>query len=297
MKNIKYIVLILVLIAIISITASAMLLFVSNGYDINAEEYQVSENKTIDSANVNSINIEVVSSDIEIVESLSENIEIYLTGQTTSKINERPELKVTQEDDIVTIAVEYKTLRGTFFNFGGMHDINLKVALPKNIVDMKINTISGDLDVSNFEFADFKFEGVSADANINNIKTNNFQFSAISGDLTASNLETSAFVTETTSGNVKVSSLTATSTITNSISGDVNLDYTELEGGINVESVSGDIKFKLPSDSSFAIDFDTSSGDLTNQFTGMTTESIVMVNGGLHRMYVSTVSGDLSVSK
>ncbi len=295
MKNIKQITLILVIIAVVSITVAALLLFVSNGYNIDASEYQVSENKMISFTNISSIEINTVSTSIEIVESNSENIEVYLTGQTTSKINEVPELTVTKEDNTLKIAVEYKNLGASFFNFGGMHDMNLQLKIPRNKVGMDITTVSGDLEVSNFEFADFKFKGTSADAVINNITSYNFNFNTVSGGLKAVNIETGEVVTETTSGDVSFNSLKSGSLNAKSVSGKVNLDYVELTNDIDIKTTSGDVKVKLPADSSFVIDFDSTSGDLENRFAGMTTESVIMVNGGEHRFVVRTTSGDLDV--
>ncbi len=295
MKNIKQITLVLVLIAVVSITTAALLLFVSNGYNLDTSEYEVFENKTINSTNTSLIEINTVSTSIEIVESNSENIEVYLTGQTTSKINEVPELTVTKEGNTIIIAVEYKNLRESFFNFGGMHDMDLQVKIPRNKVAMDITSVSGDLEVNNFEFADFEFRGTSSGAVINNVKSDSFAFYAVSGNLKAVNIETGEILTETTSGDVSFNSLKSGFVNAKSVSGKVNLDYVELTNDINIKTTSGDVKLNLPTDSSFVIDFDSTSGDLTNRFSAVTTESAIMINGGEHKLYVRTVSGDLGV--
>ncbi len=295
MKNIKTISLILVLIAIVTIGVAALLLFVSNGYNFGSEEYKVSESKILNSTNVNSININTVSTDIEITKSNSDNIEVFLVGQTTSKINQVPELIVILGGNTINIAVEYPNLGSDFFNFAGMHDINLQIALPENKFNMDITTTSGDLELSNFEFGEFKFKGTSADAVISNVKSDNFNFHAVSGDLKASNIETGNVVAETTSGDITFNFLKSNFVSTNSVSGDVILDYVELTRDLDVKTTSGDVRLKFPTDSSFTIDFDTSSGDLENRFPGMTTDSVIMVNGGQHKLRVETVSGDLSV--
>ena len=73
------------------------------------------------------------------------------------------------------------------------------------------------------------------------------------------------------------------------------MSYEILSNNIDIDTVSGDVDIKTPQNSSFSINFDSVSGDLDNSFTGISKNSMFVINEGLHQILVNTVSGDLRI--
>jgi len=143
--------------------------------------------------------------------------------------------------------------------------MDLQVKIPRNKVAMDITSVSGDLEVNNFEFADFEFRGTSSGAVVNNVKSDSFAFYAVSGDLKAENIETGEIVTETTSGDVSFNSLKSGFVNAKSVSGKVNLDYVELTNDMDIKNNVWwllNLIFQLIT--SFVLILILLSGDLTN---------------------------------
>jgi Putative adhesin len=149
-----------------------------------------------------------------------------------------------------------------FLSFGGCDTSYVVVVPPK--VKVTAESSSGDLRASDLSGADL--ESSSGELEVR----------AIAGDLRL----------KSSSGDLEAHDLAATTVDADTSSGDVELTFGSAPTDVKVESSSGDVTVKVPSDQPYKVDAETSSGE---------TQVFASDPGSARSIRVATSSGDVDV--
>lgn len=160
---------------------------------------------------------------------------------------------------------------------------NLKLKIPQSIVEMSMETVSGDLRMENMILAALGVTGTSGDVKITGSKINDLNISSTSGDLKMD-------------GDVKQLNFKVTS-------GDVELKIENPSPIINYKSVSGDIEVKFKKGTDVQMNYLSVSGDYEvkanegkDALQGSKSVS-TKIGAGTGSINVSTVSGDFKIKQ
>ncbi|MCA9487467.1 MAG: DUF4097 family beta strand repeat protein [Nanoarchaeota archaeon] len=210
------------------------------------------------------LEINSLSTDIEIIETDSNMVKVELVGRyTEGSYANSPRLEILEgeKNTVVNIVYpKYKLVLGFAQN-----RLKLNVYVPKGFTnELYLSTASGDVDGANFEAGSLKIKTLSGNAKIMNLNSDYLEVSSASGDVDLENAITDRI--NTISGNVKINSF--------------------IERNLNVKTVSGDVKINDLGNKKFRVYFESVSGDSND----------LSVFGGERIIDVKTTSGNLYVA-
>lgn len=165
--------------------------------------------------------------------------------------------------------------------------------------DMKVSTTSGDISLGQ---ATGEMD-ISSTSGIVRLREGKGEFDGdtVSGDVRIERLE-GVFWINTTSGNISLSGGNGWGEA-GAVSGDVRLFLDSLEGNITVSTTSGNVDLAFPETASLRLNFDSTSGacrtffDDRLRFSKRGNQAEGQYGGGENEIRVSTVSGDLRITK
>lgn len=146
--------------------------------------------------------------------------------------------------DVITNPNEFKIKykKSKFLGLNRKLSGNIYVKLPKSIVydSVSIQSTSGDINITELLNANnIKITTVSGDINFDNIKCNSIKFSIVSGDVTGLSIEGKEVIFDTVSGDISCNIINCDNLSLSSVSGDMNI--THANANIKASTVSGDI--------------------------------------------------------
>jgi DUF4097 and DUF4098 domain-containing protein YvlB len=184
------------------------------------------------------------------------------------------------------------------------------VALASISGDVRANDLTGGLTVSTTS-GEVKLEDIAGTLDVE----------SISGDVTLEDGNVDGATVSTTSGEVELDGVTGALKLI-SVSGDVRvgdardgqLELSTTSGGIEyegslgrgsvskVDSISGDVRLRLPESSGFRLDASTVSGDLSSEFELRDGEPSLrglsgVAGDGSATLTIGTTSGDISIER
>lgn len=231
-------------------------------------------------------------------------------------------LQITGDNAHLTIKVESRGGSG-WFNFGGdnkMSPSTLEVHVPR-AASLDVNVISAPLVIDGLVGGDIKINAISGNARIH-ANTPSLDVNSVSGSIELSGHADQASL-QTVSGQILAPALgskTRLQTISgriqagggpwqklalSTVSGDVQLTGGLTAGGdADIDSMSGDVQWKLPTDTSATLHASSFSGDLRSDF-GTPTEARhgpgssldTKLGAGNGKIRIETFSGDLRLRK
>lgn len=218
--------------------------------------------KEFSKGNIKTINVETVSTDVNIITTKEDKIKVHFYGNTNSK-KASPYLEAFANGDDLDILIKYP-VNISFMNINTK--INLDIYIPENYKNsLQIKTTSGDAVIGDLQLDKFGFDTTSGDAKINSLTVNETKFEGTSGELNIKSLLSTKNEFNTTSGDTAIENITG-DILGESVSGSFKFDYKDFDNNINIDTTSGDVELKLPKKSEFKLDFDSTSGDLKNDF-------------------------------
>ena len=231
---------------------------------IHDEEYEVAEIETIE--------IRSVSSDINIINTDEERIRVVIYDVENKRI------EITDRNGRLVIRNQHRTFCFIFCINTSHRNSRINVYMPKeyqgNII---INTVSGDVEIEEYQNSNMNIRTVSgnvrvssaSDVNINTVsgRTNistvsNVEFRSVSGNLTVENILEGLRI-NSTSGNINVTNaeISSDSTI-RTVSGYVKLSNLE-DVRVVTNTVSGRISiFENSRDATTELSINTTSGNI-----------------------------------
>ena len=208
----------------------------------------------------------------------------------------------------------------------------LKIYVSKEIasnLDLDINVISADVNMSFFDVKEIDINAVSGNSNLSSIKSSKIDIESVSGNIKGVDLDAPEMDFNTVSGNVNLStSLDPTSSIANmpklidvdemnieTVSGDTNifgynvkeLDHNSVSGDFEIQNyknyrfnyeintTSGDVKIGFYQVPSLKIDFNTTSGDFNCTFPVVMNKGQYIIGEGENFADINTTSGNISL--
>lgn len=257
----------LLILAVIFIVSSAIgvALFLNSAGFIdytsgNLNKIKINDNQII---KTNKIEINSLSTDIQIVKTNSDKIKVELSGEyVEGSYLEPPRLKTTEENDKTIVKIVYPRYK-LVLGFA-QKKLNLMVFIPENFSgNIEINSASGDVKGENFNSGLLDINSISGDVKIINLDSKYVEIESTSGDISLEN---------------------STSDKISTISGDVKINSKILRN-LNVKTISGDVILDSMKSKNFKVYFKTISGD-SNDISIFNGENIVNAE---------TTSGDLIV--
>ncbi|HKM35729.1 MAG TPA: DUF4097 family beta strand repeat-containing protein [Lachnospiraceae bacterium] len=183
----------------------------------------------------------------------------------------------------------------------------------------QVSTTSGDILFNSVKADTIQLSAVSGDVRIQealgNVKASttsgdlmitggvgDSRISSVSGEIVLDGMEGS-FDLSTTSGDIIVRNGKGYGRV-NTVSGDVNISLSELTQDLSANTTSGEVNFRLPENASFDFEYNTTSGDCRTFFDDVLSYNKkrdhakgTYGNSASQQVSVSTVSGDLSITK
>ncbi len=323
MKTLKVIQLILV--SILSLAVLAILInfimgqFSLGSWNLNqtgpaTEQFR----KTSSMEQIYQIEADVTIADISIVQTQGE--EITIIYRAPDALKDRYEFSFSDSDVENTIKVTEKQ-KGThwLFSFPWNHsEVKLELQIPaKYMGSLLLSSISGETNMpGNYELGFFSARSTSGEINLGSIKTMRYEINSVSGDLRGTALEGEGSI-NSTSGEIQFDSLKGNTTLhtvsgdintgdmagmgsLSSISGSISTQITEVQGNLDVTTVSGGVEILLKKDAAYLLSASSISGDIEADFP-LTSEgkSSKKVTGQFgenptYQLVVKTTSGDIT---
>jgi len=240
--------------------------------------------------NVESLEIELVSGDCEIIAGSGKTVSVEVKYDVKPEGNFKPEFE--QQDNTLELSEEWfgHSSRGkvlwtitapaeTEVEFSAasgdlsIEKMNTTIEVETASGDIRfisakgevdVSTASGDIIVKNME-GDLEFSTASGDILIEDSK-GNIELSTASGDIEAKNLE-GEFDFEVASGDIEVEESNGKFSCSTA-SGDLDINEVVLTGGSEFSVASGDIKIVLAKSPAHNVELSTASGDVTLDYNG-----------------------------
>jgi|GEM_PF-1970335 len=244
------------------------------------EGFDLTESKSYDLSGVDIIDIYVVSSDIDIIES-SGQLEVTLRSKGVTK-GKAVTLVTEKSGSTLYIEVEYPKVPIN------ITQSSLKVELPESYTgDVFIQGVSADVKGNlNNDLKELYIQSVSGDVDLSLTSIEDLEFKSTSGDFDVDSDVISSFSAETTSGRIDLESIinSDAEVYVRSVSGNIILGY-ENACETEVKTTSGDVDITLKNDEPVSLIFKSTSGDMNGD---------VIISRDGTAFDISTVSGDLS---
>ena len=238
---------------------------------------------------INSIKALLINEDIKFIPSNDDKILVKIIGIEENK--ELPEIK--KENEVLLITASKNEKRGFFFGWNYSHRI--EISIPSAELYIAANAGNGRAENTISAFID----STSSDIRIYDITLKNLHFKSVSGDVIFRNSKIeNQFEFNTKSGDIKGEAFIYGFT-GSSVSGDFKLRFLSApKNDSTFSSTSGDFSIYLPNDiTGFSCDFNSSSGDYKNRFTGSSAEKKIydVYKTDSPRLFIKTVSGDCRI--
>jgi len=238
---------------------------------------------------INSIKASLINEDIKFIPSNDDKIIVKIIGIEENK--KLPEIKKENEDILITAS---KNEKKRFF-FGWNYSHRIEISIPSAELYVAKNTGNGMAENTISAF----IESSSSDIMIHDIALKNLHFKSAGGDVIFRNSKIeNQFEFNTSSGDVRGEASICGFT-GSSVSGDFKLRFLSApKNDSTFNSTSGDFSIYLPKDiTGFSCDFNSSSGDYKNSFTGSSAEKKIydVYKTDSPRLFIKTVSGDCRI--
>jgi len=205
--------------------------------DEDENDYDLIKSFPVLSGNL-SINIGLVSDDLNITTYEGESIQVYQRG-----------IKKVDDYDILFDNNEFILKKSKsaikLFNFSN-NEGNFLVLIPVNVEINGFNykNVSGDLNINGVISKDYKIKTTSGDIEATNNKSENMKISTVSGDLEMAKVEAKSFEISLVSGDLEIEKGIIEGTMYfHTVSGDIALLEVECSEAV-LKTVSGDLKAK-----------------------------------------------------
>jgi DUF4097 and DUF4098 domain-containing protein YvlB len=234
---------------------------------------------------VQEIEIETVSSDINFVLTDSDSLKISVAGDFPISLSDKDKVLESKVDSgKLTLTMDHQT---SDTNFPGLHfdmkqEGKLTLSLPKNLKKILVKTVSGDVKLNNFDVDIMELDSVSGDVKGEKSHVENLKLKTTSGDL---------------KWDGDIAQLES-----ESISGDVELKLSNTSPKIEARTVSGDVKIGFDKTPDVQYRLSTTSGEIrvASDFQKNQKDEDHLsgvLGSGKGSVSAETISGDLKFMK
>lgn len=264
------------------------------GYKYNNEnEYTVGASDL--SAEVfTSINVDWINGRVNVIAYNGDTVKIEETS--TDNIEEKYELRWRVKENTLYIKPCKSSREWNLVN--NIPAKELYVYIPEDLAiamnRVQIDTASAEISVTGISATEIDTTSASGNTWLEKCNAADMDVESVSGYVNLTESSAEKIDAETVSGNVEIMG-TVKDLSADSVSGTVLLCTSEAPQTADISTISGSIKFQLPDNEGFYIDFDSVSGKVTSEFP-LTISNGKQVYGNGSRNYdFETVSGDVKI--
>ena len=294
--NVKKFVMWIAIVMFASFAIAAIVLVVTGDFSIARE--QIDESKTFDVQGVNEIYIDTVSTDINIIPTNKEEIEVHFYGEVSTNIKRViPSLVAYKSGDELRVEIVHPK---TFFIGFNICRTKLDVYIPEDSIEvLKIITVSADTSVSDLKVDKFSLNAVSGDFKGESLFASDLRLNSISGDISLKEYKGDININNV-SGDVVLEGGRQNDNIeVVTVSGEVYIEQKD-PSNMNIKTISGGVEINLSEDAQFYLKATTVSGDIENSFPIKITSSGKrdlegMVGSDEKEITIRTTSGDIDL--
>ncbi len=258
-------------------------------YD-NENEY-IAGSSVVISEQITNIDVDWISGSVKIIANDSDKIKFEESA--SDPIEEKYQLRYRVKGDTLYIKpcksmrtlnkIPYKDLE-IYIPYdlaSAMHEIDIETASAEislteiTAKELELSTASGGVWLEKCSAVDINLENVSGYINLTETNADKVDAEFVSSDIEIMG----------TVGRLRVKS----------VSGNVYLDSDTAPNSVDISTVSGNIKFEIPENDGFSIEFDSVSGKITSDFALTLNKGTQIYGNGSRDYEFETVSGDVSV--
>ncbi|MBD2868062.1 DUF4097 family beta strand repeat-containing protein [Paenibacillus arenilitoris] len=196
------------------------------------------EERTVEAAGIDTINVRTSSIDVEVVRGKSDAVQIRLDGRASEKYLDRFELIAEQDDNGLLIEGTYKDMFFVGFNFV---NVDLIVEIPDRLwQSLEVNSNSGNIDLENVRAASASAESGSGNLELENMQADDMSLKSGSGNIEVDGLTAKNVTLQTGSGGLEMENYTADQIKATSESGNITLENGQ--GAVQGRTDSGNIR-------------------------------------------------------
>jgi hypothetical protein len=251
--------------------------------------------KTFNVLDVARLNLDNIRGSVDIRAGAAGIISITAVKQTDTGDAQNTTIELAQASDgTVTAATHFYEGWWLWLTGSKPCKVDYIVTAPKNCT-LRVKGVSSKAFAEGFESRS-DFNSVSGNLTLRNL-AGSMRLNTVSGDVTGSALR-GVLDLETVSGDVDLTEASLESVSAKTVSGNLRLETALASGPYNFNSVSGNVRLRLPADTHCNAELHTLSGKLStafpasNQSYGHGSQS-VSVQGGGARVALQSVSGNL----
>jgi len=172
--------------------------------------------------------------------------------------------------------------------------------LGKKLNKVNIDVVSGAILVSSIVSELTSASTVSGRISLDGCDFEELRTNSVSGNSNVTQSSVQEIISESISGQIRISSDISKNFECSAVSGDIIVETNKMPSlGGDCETVSGSVKIYLPENNGFVLDYQSTSGSITNEFTGSKMKKSgenSYKSGGID-FDVETISGSISISK
>ncbi len=293
-------------IAVVALVIAGILGWVTGAYRGStfgsAERISVNEQRNIDASTAQRVKLSTVSARINVSEVAGNEVTLHFHGSVmTTDRKAVPELEASLDGGTLAVKVAHKPLMLIGFH---SNDLTLDVGLPKSFgKPVEISTVSGAVDLSGNSFQSLSAETTSGRVSLSNVSSPSVSLRSVSGTLQGEKLTGERVSAESTSGRIALAT-SASNLDLHTVSGQMEVTSSSRPNQIRAESTSGRIALRLPADSAFALDAQSTSGQVKCDFPVVMTGSAgrnqlvgAVGSAGNAAVRIRTTSGGIQISK
>ena len=284
-------------ITVVSLGIAAIILVITGNFVVATEK--INESKTFKPEEISEIEVNLVSTDLNIIPTTKGEIEVHFYGEVSTNVKRNiPELVAYKTGDKLFV----ETLQSKdIIVFGiNIERTTMDIYIPEIILEeFKINVVSGDVIMEDIETALLNIKTVSGDIKIEELAAEKIRAGSTSGDIIVRDY-TGDIDAGSTSGYISLlDGIDNEDVEASTVSGDIFIEQNAVSD-MKLGSTSGDVRISLPEDSQFYLDISTVSGDIKHDFSIKVISSgrrdlEGTVGDGEDRIMISTVSGDVTI--
>ncbi|MDP3387783.1 MAG: DUF4097 family beta strand repeat-containing protein [Eubacteriales bacterium] len=282
---------------------------------LTSRTHIVNETETFSIDGINDLVVDVLVKELRIVETNDSKATVDLKGSINANFS--PELIVEKSGKGITIRSHKRNLTSTNIyknelimtvSIPAGYSQNLKGSTVSGVINMngfalnnlELSNVSGAINLDKSVSKDTKMSTVSGALTANHIKSDRFDITTVSGKISLGNIMSDAISAKSVSGAIDVfggmNSLTAKTT-----SGKVTANIEDLNGNIDITTISGAVELDIPEDSDYRLNFSTVTGGF-DPGSGLVIEQIknndvtAVKGSGTYSVKISTTSGKLTIN-
>ncbi|MFZ0371586.1 MAG: DUF4097 family beta strand repeat-containing protein [Halobacillus sp.] len=293
----------IVLLALI-LGGSGTLISFQNTKSLEEEKREVHKQEAFTASEIQGINVDTSSADVQFIEGKSNQIQVTLSGYAWKW--KQYSYQVEEMDGELKIQLEKNPGLGLSFGFIRGDDLKLLIEVPEQkLAFVKINTSSSEVSLSDLQVNHLIASTSSGDIEVSNLQMEEkLNIHSSSGDVTMTDIKGPNAVVDlsTSSGDIEGTGLLVHEMKADSSSGKVDVSHKRLAGNLTANTSSGDVTFSFEEEPpSFMLSYQSSSGDERIQLDGIhyerRAEHEVKGHKGdqKYQIVVETSSGDFTL--